>query len=156
MSGQQNPTHSCHDLDLQQRINGGLLDLTSSLLVGLEPAAQLKHKVFLALSHKCFTTAEAIRCLCDQNLHDDAFALLRVLMEAVIDAVYILESDEQIASDYMDYPKFRMWYQSNVKNPEVASGEGMYTVTVAYAESTDGIRWEKPALDLFAAGGEGM
>src|SRR5689334_15840024 len=111
MSGQQNPTHSCHDLDLQQRINRGLLDLTSSLLVGLEPTAHLKHKVFLALSHKCFTTAEAIRSLCDQNLHDDAFALLRVLMEAMIDAVYILESDEQIASDYIDYPKFRRWYQ---------------------------------------------
>src|SRR6187402_750 len=31
--------------------------------------------------------------------------------------------------------KFRMWYQSNVKNPEVATGKGLYRVTVAYAES---------------------
>lgn len=44
---------------------------------------------------------------------------------------------------------FRMWYQSNVKSAEVSAGKGMYTVTVAYAESKDGVRWEKPALDLF-------
>jgi len=44
---------------------------------------------------------------------------------------------------------FRMWYQSNVKNPDAAKGKDLYRVTVAYAESKDGLRWEKPTLDLF-------
>src|SRR6188768_3402383 len=45
--------------------------------------------------------------------------------------------------------RFRMWYQANVKNEAVTKGKGLYSVSVAYAESKDGIRWEKPALDLF-------
>lgn len=45
--------------------------------------------------------------------------------------------------------KFRMWYQANVKNAEVSTGKGIYSTSVAYAESQDGVHWEKPALDLF-------
>ncbi len=45
--------------------------------------------------------------------------------------------------------KFRMWYQANVKNLDVAKGKDLYRTAVAYAESKDGLRWEKPALDLF-------
>ncbi|WP_395743848.1 hypothetical protein [Prosthecobacter sp.] len=45
--------------------------------------------------------------------------------------------------------KFRMWYQANVKNAAVSTGKGIYSVSVAYAESKDGIHWEKPELDLF-------
>lgn len=45
--------------------------------------------------------------------------------------------------------RFRMWYQANVKNAEVSTGKGIYSVSVAYAESKDGVHWEKPALDLF-------
>ena len=42
--------------------------------------------------------------------------------------------------------KFRMWYQANVKAKDVGPN---YDISVAYAESTDGVHWEKPALDLF-------
>lgn len=45
--------------------------------------------------------------------------------------------------------KFRMWYQANVKEAEESKGKGIYSVSVAYAESMDGVHWEKPALDLF-------
>ncbi len=45
--------------------------------------------------------------------------------------------------------KFRMWYQANVKNAEVSTGKGIYSVSIAYAESKDGVHWDKPALDLF-------
>ncbi len=45
--------------------------------------------------------------------------------------------------------RFRMWYQANVKNAEVSTGKGIYSTSVAYAESQDGVHWEKPALDLF-------
>lgn len=48
-----------------------------------------------------------------------------------------------------DDGRFRMWYQSNVENPDVARGRDLYRVGVAYAESKDGVKWEKPALDLF-------
>ncbi len=44
---------------------------------------------------------------------------------------------------------FRMWYQANVKNAEVSTGKGIYATNIAYAESKDGVKWEKPALDLF-------
>jgi Family of unknown function (DUF5677) len=104
-------TPSPHDLDLQQRINRGLLDLTASWAIGVQAGAKRKHLVFLALSYKCFASAKAIRCLCDQGLYDDAFALLRVIVEGTINAVYILKSDDQVAEDYMDYPKFQEWDQ---------------------------------------------
>lgn len=37
--------------------------------------------------------------------------------------------------------RFRMWYQANVKNEAVTKGKAL--VSVAYAESKDGIRWEQ-------------
>ncbi|MEP6669808.1 MAG: hypothetical protein ABJF10_11680 [Chthoniobacter sp.] len=48
-----------------------------------------------------------------------------------------------------DDGRFRMWYQANVKNGEESKLKGNYSVTVAYAESADGVHWDKPALDLF-------
>lgn len=48
-----------------------------------------------------------------------------------------------------DDGRFRMWYQANVKTLAVSAGKGIYTTKIAYAESKDGIHWEKPALDLF-------
>ena len=42
--------------------------------------------------------------------------------------------------------KFRMWYQANVPSKAISAN---YDVTIAYAESKDGVHWEKPALDLF-------
>jgi hypothetical protein len=48
-----------------------------------------------------------------------------------------------------DDGRFRMWYQANVKVEGETKGKGIYSVSVAYAESKDGIHWEKPALDLF-------
>jgi hypothetical protein len=48
-----------------------------------------------------------------------------------------------------DDGKFRMWYQANVKNAKGSALKGNYSISVAYAESKDGVHWEKPALDLF-------
>jgi hypothetical protein len=93
---------SAHDLALQQRVNQSLLKILQSVKITLSGEAKRKHSVFLALSHKCFETAKSIRRLCDDNLCDDAFALLRVIVEGTINAVYILKSDDQVADDYMD------------------------------------------------------
>lgn len=46
--------------------------------------------------------------------------------------------------------RFRMWYQANVKIAGEERGKDLYSVSVAYAESMDGIHWQKPELDLFA------
>lgn len=48
-----------------------------------------------------------------------------------------------------DDGRFRMWYQANVKLAGEEKGKGIYAVNVAYAESEDGLKWEKPALNLF-------
>jgi len=48
-----------------------------------------------------------------------------------------------------DDGRFRMWYQANAKNPPGSKLKGNYSISVAYAESKDGVHWEKPALDLF-------
>jgi ribosome-associated toxin RatA of RatAB toxin-antitoxin module len=106
-----NPNQTPYDLDLQQRINHALLDLTAPLTIGVQAGAKRKHLLFLALSYKCFATARSIGSLCDQGFCDDALALLRVIVEGVINAVYILNSDDQVAEDYMDYPKFQAWCQ---------------------------------------------
>lgn len=45
--------------------------------------------------------------------------------------------------------RFRMWYQANVKTAAVSTGKGIYSTSVAYAESKDGVHWEKPTLNLF-------
>jgi hypothetical protein len=46
---------------------------------------------------------------------------------------------------------FRMWYQANVPIKKAAAGDGQpnYQALVSYAQSRDGIHWERPALDLF-------
>lgn len=46
---------------------------------------------------------------------------------------------------------FRMWYQANVKHTEDSKvkDKDNYSVSVAYAESKDGVHWNKPTLDLF-------
>lgn len=105
------PNTSPHDLALQQRINRSLLKVLESVKITLSSEAKRKHSVFLALSYKCFETAKSIGSLCDDNLYDDAFALLRVIVEGTINAVYILKSDDQVANDYMDYPQFQAWHQ---------------------------------------------
>lgn len=102
---------SAYDLALQQRVVRGLLQIVRSLKVELSDEAKRKHSIFLALSYKCFETAASILRLCDHNLYDEAFALLRVIVEGTINAVYILKSDDQVADDFMDYPQFQAWYQ---------------------------------------------
>lgn len=111
MNEQPRTIPSPYDLDLQDRTNQVLLDLSASLVSEIEVKAKRKDLVFLALCDKCFSTAAAIYCLCNHGFVDDAFALLRVLIEGMINAVYILESDDQIAEDYVDYPMFHAWDQ---------------------------------------------
>jgi hypothetical protein len=54
-------------------------------------------------------TFAAIRTLARQRMVDDAFALVRVLVEKVINAEYILLTGTDAALDYMRYYAFRGW-----------------------------------------------
>ena len=63
----------------------------------------------------------------------------------------LIPGDDQSASwlsvlrDGSDGP-FRMWYQCN---QPFTGRKGLYRNCIAYAESKDGVRWERPSLDLF-------
>ena len=65
------------------------------------------------VSYMLFLRAErtfaAIRTLARQRMVDDAFALVRVMVEKVINAEYILLSGTDTALDYMRYQAFREW-----------------------------------------------
>ena len=50
----------------------------------------------------------------------------------------------------LDDGQFRMWYQVYNSGAE----DSRYSTAVAFAESQDGIHWEKPALGLFDYGDE--
>lgn len=99
------------NLQFQLDINDQLLSLETQIKIEPSPEAKLKHSIFLALFYKSFATARAIRLLCDHSLYGDAFALLRVLVEGVINAIYILKSDDRTAQDYMAFPRFQAWHQ---------------------------------------------
>lgn len=46
--------------------------------------------------------------------------------------------------------KFQMWYQANIRLDKEASERGRkFSTYIAYAESDDGIRWQRPDLGLF-------
>jgi len=65
------------------------------------------------ISYLLFLRAErtyaSIRFLSRQLMVDDAFALVRVMVEKIINAEYILLSGTDTALDYMQYHAFRRW-----------------------------------------------
>jgi hypothetical protein len=54
-------------------------------------------------------TYSSIRTLARTRMVDDAFALVRVMVEKVINAKYILLTGTEAALDYMQYHAFREW-----------------------------------------------
>src|SRR5690349_9750795 len=72
----------------------------------------LKDTIFFGLADKNFATFHSIRVLLEMGLADDAFALLRVLAECTVNAVYVCFSDgEAAAKDYRDFPEFFQWVE---------------------------------------------
>src|SRR5713226_9374947 len=86
-----------------------LVDFAYSLVSGVEVKAKRKDLIFLALADKCFVSTGAIQVLCEKGFVDDGLALVRVLIEAVVNAGYILESNDQVADDFAEYPQFFAW-----------------------------------------------
>jgi hypothetical protein len=70
-----------------------------------------KDYAFFALADKSLATFEGIGVLCEHQLVDDGFALIRVLVEGIINAAFVVYSDDQTASDYANFPYFRDWIE---------------------------------------------
>jgi hypothetical protein len=70
-----------------------------------------KDYAFFALADKSLATFEAIGILCEHELVDDGFALIRVLVEGIINAAFVVYSDDQTAADYANFPYFRDWVE---------------------------------------------
>lgn len=80
-----------------------------------------------AVAYLLFLRAErtfsSIRTLARLRMVDDAFALVRTMVEKIINAEYILLSDTETALDYVQYGAFRAWRDLEELNsiaPELA------------------------------------
>lgn len=98
----------------QLHISKELLRFGKDMLSGtIRTAGDFTRKdyVFFALADKCVDTSEAIRIVCRHRLVDDGFALIRVLVESIINSAFVVISDDRIADDYADFPDFRDWIE---------------------------------------------
>jgi hypothetical protein len=83
-----------------------LIDFGYSLVFSVDLEAKRKDLIFLALADKCFVSTGAIQVLCEKGFVDDGLALVRVLIEAVINAGYIL-GIRRLAK-YLDFTNYRV------------------------------------------------
>jgi hypothetical protein len=97
------------DLAHQLTVSTKLSEFGYELSSAVNVQANRKDLIFLALADKCLMTAGAIQLLCEKGFVDDGLALVRVLIEATVNAGYILESSDSVADDYGDYPQFLAW-----------------------------------------------
>src|SRR5882724_2117653 len=87
------------DLAHQLTISTKLSEFGYELSSAVNVQANRKDLIFLALADKCLMTAGAIQLLCEKGFVDDGLALVRVLIEAMVNAGYILESSDSVADD---------------------------------------------------------
>jgi Family of unknown function (DUF5677) len=100
----------------QADVTTHLLEFGKEMLSGTfhsETPFVRKDLIFFALADKSLLTAEAIYILTNRMLVDDAFALIRVLIEGVVNGTYVLQMNDQTANDYADFPDFRDWIEFN-------------------------------------------
>jgi len=91
-------------------------------MVGFE-ATNFESLIAYMLLLRAERTFASIRILSRLRLVDDAFALVRVMVEKVINAEYILLAGTDAAMDYMQYHAFREWRdfeELRKVSPEVA------------------------------------
>lgn len=73
-----------------------------------------KHYIGLSLYNRCLQTHEAIQIIVTNSLVDDAWILLRALVEHVVNAIYMFHvADGQAANDFADYGDY-LSYQTLV------------------------------------------
>src|SRR2546427_8799260 len=67
--------------------------------------------IFYGLTDKNITTFHAIKMLAEAGLVDDALALVRVLGECTINALFVASSPIDVANDYADFSDVRAWVE---------------------------------------------
>ncbi len=70
-----------------------------------------KDYVFFGLADKGRVTFEAIRVLCEKSLIDDAFCLVRTLIEGIINGAYVAHKGDEVAKHYADFPDYWNWIE---------------------------------------------
>jgi len=77
-----------------------------------------------AIAYALFVRAErtfsSIRTLARLSNVDDSFALVRVMVEKIVNAEYILLTGTETALDYVQFLAFREWRDLQVVTPEIA------------------------------------
>jgi hypothetical protein len=99
------------DLNHQLQEAAGTREFAYSILEG-EHKDDFHRKDYIALSlfNRCLQTHEAIEILVRKSLVDDAWVLVRVLVEHAVNSAYMLQvADARTADDFADYPDFRRY-----------------------------------------------
>jgi hypothetical protein len=102
------------NLDHQRAIAKDLWDLSNQVFEGTHQAETeftRKDYVFFGLADKARVTFEAIQVLCDKSLIDDAFCLVRTLIEGIINGAYVAHKGDEIANDYAEFPDYWSWIE---------------------------------------------
>jgi Family of unknown function (DUF5677) len=118
--GQQNLRMLKVDLVSARTISRKLQQLLWKDMVHFEGAG-FEFAIAYVLFLRAERTFSSIRTLARLRFVDDAFALVRVMVEKVINAEYILLSGTDTALDYIQYHAFREWRDlEELKNVNVA------------------------------------
>lgn len=99
------------DLDDQLRHAASIREFSYSTVEG-EHKNNFSRKDYIGLSlfNRCLQTHEATEILVRKSLLDDAWVLVRVLVEHSVNSAYMLfVADEQTADDFADYPNVRRY-----------------------------------------------
>src|SRR6516164_4532616 len=98
-----------HQLQIAKELEGLSNELCHGTIFA-DDKFTLKDTIFFGLADKNFATFRSIRVLLEIELADDGFALIRVLAECAVNAVYICFSDgDEAAEDYRDFPAYFEW-----------------------------------------------
>jgi Family of unknown function (DUF5677) len=119
----------------QRDISNKLVSLSNKVLGGTltdKKGFARKDHIFFGLTLKSLHTFEAIQILCEHSLVDDAFALVRVLIEGIINATVVLFGDDATADDYADFPDYKNWIDFQAL--ENVAPEAVSTVPTAEVE----------------------
>lgn len=110
---EQQPYFRSEDFALQLEVSGKLLELITSITEGtVRPCGGIRPRntVFLLLTSKSMVTYRAIRTLLQQAFVDEAMVLARTMIEAAVNAAYILHvGGDAEAQRYVDFPRYKRY-----------------------------------------------
>jgi hypothetical protein len=119
----------------QRDISNRLVSFSNKVLGGTlrdKKGFARRDRIFFGLTHKSLYTFEAIRILCERSLVDDAFALVRVLIEGTINASFVFFMNDATANDYADFSDYQKWIQ--FRDLEKVAPEAVSAVPTAEVE----------------------